>query len=110
MGLGRRPSVKNAVINFNSSGDNIVITNLASNPTTGPINVYGIIFTVGGATNITFKDGTTALSGAIVFTGNGSSMVLQINDEPYFPVSPGNNFVMNSSNAVQVSGIVYYTN
>lgn len=98
---------KSAVINFSSSGDNTVI---ALNSTL-PIHVYGILFTVGGATNITFKAGSTSLSGALVFTGNGSSMTIQINmDEPYFSCAPGSAFIMNSSGAVQVSGTVYYTN
>jgi hypothetical protein len=31
-------------------------------------------------------------------------------DEPYFTTTIGNAFVINSSNAVQVSGVVWYTN
>src|SRR6266704_1455429 len=94
---------KTAAINFAASGDNTVIAAV----TGAPITVFGFFFTVAGATNITFKDGSTALSGAVVFTGNGSAMTLQINDEPYFYCAPGDAFVMNNSNAVQVSGTVY---
>ena len=101
----RTASTRTAVINFSSSGDNTVISAVSANP----IKIYGIVFTVAGATNITFKDGTTALSGAIVLTGNGSSMTLPVNDEPYFTVSIGNAFVVNNSNAVQASGVVWYT-
>jgi hypothetical protein len=100
-----RSACKSAVINFSASGDNTVISAVSG----APINVYGLFFTVAGATNITFKDGTTALSGAVVFTSNGSAMTLQINDEPYFQCQPGDTFVMNNSNAVQVSGTIYYT-
>jgi hypothetical protein len=97
---------QSAPINFSGLGDNTVIA-AASN---GPINVYGIMFTVAGATNITFKSAATLLSGAMIFTGNGSSMTIAIDmDEPYFTCVPGNAFIMNSSLAVQVSGIVYYT-
>lgn len=74
-----------------------------------PINVFAMMFTVGGATNITVKDGSTALSGAIVFTGNGSSMTLPLQSSgPWYAVTLGNNFVINSSGAVQVSGTVWY--
>ena len=99
-------SVSSAVINFAASGDNTVV---AAN-TKVPINVTAIAFTVAGATNITFKNGATALSGAFVFTGNGSSMILPQNDRAWYIAYAGNNFVMNSSNAVQVSGTIWYTN
>lgn len=103
--MARRPDNYVAAISFNSSGDNVVI----SAPAAGPIVIYGLLFTVGGATNITFKNGATAQSGAIVFTANGSSLSMPNNEKPIFWADPGNNFVMNSSNAVQVSGVVYYT-
>lgn len=98
-------NLRSAAINISASGDSTVITG----GTNQIVKVYGLFFTVAGATNITFKDGTTALSAAVVFTGNGSAMTLQINDEPYFVTTSGNNFVMNSSSAVQISGTVYYT-
>jgi len=98
-------STRSASINVNSSGDNTVVA--AS--TTGTLNVYAIIFTVNGATNITFKSGSTALSGPIVFTGNGSSMALQQSENPWFSCLAGNDFVINSSNAVTIAGMVYYT-
>ena len=72
------------------------------------MGAHGIFYTVAGATNVTYKAGSTALSGAIVLTGNGSSQTLQISDEPYFYVPPGSAFVMNQSGAVQISGTVYY--
>lgn len=92
-------------INFNSLGDNTVIAAV----TGAPLNVYGIVFTVTGATNITFKDASTALSGAFVLTGNGSSFTLPMSDEPWFQVQPGDAFVVNSSNAVTVGGMLWYT-
>jgi hypothetical protein len=98
------PGMSRAAINFAASGDNTVIAAVVG----APILVFGIFFTVAGATNITFKDGTTSLSGAVVFTANGSAMTLQINDEPYFYCQPGDAFIMNNSSAVQVSGTVYY--
>lgn len=101
----RRSATRQGAINFSASGDNIIVTA----PANGPINVYGLVFTVTGATNITFKDASTALTGAMVFTGNGSSMTLPLQDEPWFQIQPGDNFIMNSSNAVTVGGALYYT-
>lgn len=101
-----RSSTRSAAISFNTSGDNTVISASSS----GPINVYSLFFTVSAATNITYKDSVAgAFSGAIVFTGNGSSQTLPMNEEPWFQVQPGSNFVINSSNAVSVGGIVWYT-
>jgi len=101
-----RSATYSAAINFNSSGDNVVI----SSPASGPINVYAIFFTVNGATNLTFKDSVVGnLSGAIVLTGNGSSLTLPMQDEPWYQIQPGSNFVMNSSNAVTFGGTIWYT-
>jgi len=95
-------------------GDNSIVAAVAAQGTgsgayTPPLRIHGIQFTVGGATNLTFKDGaSTSLSGAEVYTGNGSSKVLQINEEPYYYCQPGNAFIINSSAAVSIMGTVYY--
>jgi hypothetical protein len=100
------PRAKIAVINFSTSGDQIIVALGAF-----PINVVGLAFTVGGATNMTFKNGATAQSGAIILTTAGSSMTLPIVEGgSWFYADPGNNFIMNSSGAVQVSGTLWYTN
>lgn len=101
-----RSATRSAAISFSASGDNTVIAAAAS----GPLNVYGLFFTVAGATNITYKDSVAgALSGAVVFTGNGSSQTLPLQDEPYYQVQPGSAFLMNNSNAVAVGGTIWYT-
>jgi hypothetical protein len=96
--------LKSLAISFTTTGDNVVIPAIAG----ATIMVYGILFTVAGATNITFKDGSTALSGAMVFAVAGQGLTLYINEEPYFVCQPGDTFVMNQSGAVQTSGTVYY--
>src|SRR5678816_3371905 len=97
---------KSIPISFNTTGDNTVVAALSN----GQINVYGILFTVDAATNITVKSGATALTGALVFTGNGSSMTLELNmDEPYFYCPTNTPFIMNQSGTAQVSGVAYYT-
>jgi hypothetical protein len=103
--MPHRSSTYSAVINATSNGDNTII----SAPASGPINVYGIILTVSGATNLTFKDGTTALSGAIVLTANGSSVTLPLSDEPWFQIQPGDNFIINQSGNATMAGTIWYT-
>lgn len=101
-----RSATYSAAISFNSSGDNTVI----AAPASGPINIYAIFFTVTGATNFTVKDSVVgALSGAVVLTGNGSSFTLPLQEEPWYQIQPGSNFVINSSNAVSFGGTVWYT-
>lgn len=92
------------VINFAASGDNTVVAAVASQV----IRVYRIFFVVSGATNITIKDGaSTSLTGAMTFN-TGGAWVLDMSGDAWFTTASGNSFIINSSNAVQVSGAVYY--
>lgn len=98
--------LRQEVINFSTSGDHTVITATAG---ASPITVYGILLTVDGATAITFKDSAgTSFSGALLLTGSGSSLTLPLSASPWFPVGIGNDFIINSSNAVSVQGTVWY--
>jgi hypothetical protein len=102
----RRSATRSSPVSFSAAGDTVVI----ASPSIGPINVYGLFLTVNGATLITFKDSSVgALSGPFNLTGNGSSMSFVLQDEPWWQIKPGSNYVINSSNAVQVSGQVWYT-
>lgn len=93
-----------APITFSGSGDTIVIALVASNR----ILVDRIWLVSGGSTNLTFKDGAgTSLSGAVPLSANGG-LTFDLSGEPWFITSLGNDFVINSSSAVQVSGQVYY--
>lgn len=106
--MPRASGLNSAVISFNGTGDNTAI----ASPASGPINVYGIWFTVDAATLLTIKGGNgasaVALSGTYDMTGAGSSQTLQINDEPYFYCAPGVNFIINQSGTANVRGTVYY--
>lgn len=96
-----------AVIDFNTSGDHTIAAGVAGQE----INITNIAFTVGGETNLTWKSGATAISGAMDFGGA---------DEPRgmkdhlgccpLKTAAGEAFVLHSSIAVQVSGYVtgYY--
>lgn len=97
-------------ISFSASGDNVVIPAVAGQS----IKVFQLFLVVSATTNLTFKDGPTALDGPLDMTANGS-IVLDDNlgsrqsDRPWFTTSPGNAFTINQSGSAQVSGRVYFT-
>ena len=92
------------VINAAGAGDNTIISAVAGKS----IYVYRAILTTGGATNITIKDGaSTALSGAMPFN-QGGIIILDMSGDAWFTTTAGNAFIINSSNAVQLSGTIYY--
>ncbi len=97
--------LQSTVVNNNSGGD---IGSPVSPASQAIIRVYQIMLVLGGATNITFKDGSTALSGPMPMLANGS-YYLPMTGYPHFTTSVGNDFNINSSNAVQVSGTVWFT-
>ena len=72
------------------------------------IRIYRVMLVLGGITNITFQDGSTALSGAMPMLANGS-FFLPMDGYPHFTTLAGNAFNINSSAAVQVSGTVWFT-
>lgn len=104
LGPARTSSV---AVNFSSSGVNTIVAGAASTK----VRVYRLIIVATGATNITFQDdnGSPVLfTGAIPLQANGS-ITLDFSDEAWFTTTTAKGFTINSSNAVQVSGIVYYT-
>lgn len=94
--------VEQAAVNFSGSGDNIVITGFP----TQIIKVFQFFLVFAGATNITYKSGTTPLSGPLDFSANAA----HVHDYIQLPYTCllGDNFVINSSNAVQVGGTIWY--
>ena len=98
------PNLSSLPINFSGAGDNSVIPNSPGLL----IRVYRIWFVVAAVTNITFKRGSTLLSGAAPFQANGS-LVFDFTGEPWWnTLSDQEAFIINSSNAVAVTGQVYY--
>lgn len=95
------PSTK---IDFAASGNNTVITSVSGTT----INVQRMLLVATAATTVTFYDGSTALTGAITL-GIGGSIILDYSGNPWFTMTKGNSFIINSSAAVQISGRVYYT-
>ncbi len=93
-----------APINFAASGDNTIIAGVAGQV----IRVWKIFFIAGASTDITYKDASSAKSGPLPFSSN-EGMVLDFDTKPWITCLAGDAFVLNSTNAVQVSGMVYYT-
>jgi|KBSSwiStaDraftv2_1062776.scaffolds.fasta_scaffold259074_2 hypothetical protein len=92
-----------AVINASSASDNTIVAGVA----TQCILVFKIFFVASAATTVTFKDGSTALTGAITLTAGGS-FVLDLDSEPWFIATAGNAFVIAQSGTAQLSGRAYY--
>jgi hypothetical protein len=92
-------------INISASGSTVLVAGSG----TKSVRVYRLFLVVAGATNITFKDnaGTPVVfTGAMPLQANGS-ITLDFSSEPWFTTTAGAGFVINSSNAVQISGALY---
>jgi hypothetical protein len=96
------PEVQQGVINFNASGDNLVILGAINSR----IKVLQFFLVISAATNIIYKSGSTPISGPLVFGSNGAHVL----DYMQLPLTCnwGDSFIINSSNAVQVGGTVWY--
>ncbi len=90
-----------ASINVASSGNNTLVTRAV-----GTIKVYGLFAVPDGGMTIQFCNGSTAavLSGPMSI----NSITLPVQTEPYFTTTGTNNFVVNLSTSVQLSGMIYY--
>lgn len=110
--MAQKLNVQYTVINFSASGNTTVIpadtVPTGSNMRPSFINIWELALVMGGATNITFQDGTGPMSGPLPMLANGA-IALESTTTPHFIVSPTNGFVINSSNAVQVSGWVIWS-
>lgn len=95
--------VLQAPVNFNSSGDNTVIPGVMGQT----VRVLQFFLAIADVTNITYKSGSSALSGPLTFTSAGAH-VLDYGQLPLNCLNAGDSFVINSSNAVQVSGTIWY--
>lgn len=92
-----------AAINFSSSGDNTVITAGGGGQ---KIYVYKLYLVTSSPTDLQFKDG--AVTDAAIPMTSGGSMSLDFDSEPWFVGAANTAFKINSTNAVQVGGRIYY--
>lgn len=94
-----------AKIDINSSGDNTIVSATAGKQ----IHVHCIVWTVGGDVDIILKKGSTAFTGAMDFGGTDEPRGMVASHHMCPIVLPNNqDFVINLSAAVQVSGYLCY--
>ena len=99
----RLPWLLRVPINFSASGDNTIIAADAVNR----IVIHRIWLVCAGATNLTFKDNLP--SPAAVPMGVNGGLTFDATGEPWFITNVNTAFIINSSQAVQVSGECFYT-
>lgn len=90
-------------INTAGTGDNILVAGVSVQT----IRVHKIFFVCDTTTVISFKSGSTALTGPITLTPGGS-VVLDFDSAPWFTTFSGDGFVINQTGTAQLSGRVYY--
>jgi hypothetical protein len=104
------PGYLNASFSSAASGDVTAIAAVAGQP----LKIWRIVLAnaVATAQALIFKDGSTALTGAISLpSAVGGLLALDAgaNGNPLFTVTAGNAFVVNESAATSVTGFVQYT-
>lgn len=99
-------TILSAPINAALTGDNTLIAAVAGKS----IHVVDLFLVAAGTTNLTFKDGAAALTGAIPMAANGQLILPENpNSEWFATTNPANAFVLNSSGTtIQISGIIHY--
>ncbi len=100
-----RGQVKSAAISFTTTGDNTIVAAAAGKL----IVVVALLLVSTAPTNITVKDGTNLLSGAMPLAA-GIPLVLPVDPtvDWYATTAAANNLILNQSGAVQISGTVWY--
>lgn len=101
-------NLSSAQINAASSGQNTLLSGTALQT----IRVFKFFMVNSTSTdvNVKFRDGAaTDLHPAILLRANGGSFTLDFDGEPWFVTTAGNDFTINLSAAVQVSGRFYYS-
>ena len=102
-GYRTQATLTQAPIDVGDSGANVVIAGVAQQT----IRVHRLFLVVAADVDITVKSGTTPLTGAMSFKAGGGA-ALDLSEEPWFVTAAGDDFVFTLSDAVQVSGGIYY--
>jgi hypothetical protein len=84
-------------------GDNVLIAGVPDRS----IHVFQLWLVVTDDVTIQFYEGARAADGPVAMLASGS-VVLDDTAEPWFVTDPGDDFILNLSAAVQVSGRAYY--
>lgn len=93
-------------VNISNAGDSIVVPAVSGKLT----SVVRIFLVIGGVTSLTFKDGQNPQSGPLPLVANATFVLDMAKDRPWFQTTNVlNDLILNSSAAVQISGVIYYT-
>ena len=89
-------------LNFTGSGDQVVVTGAVGTR----IAVMQFFFIVSAGVTLTFKSGSTALTGPLAFLANGA----QVQDFIQLPLmcNDGDNFVINAAGSVTLGGTLWF--
>jgi hypothetical protein len=90
-------------VSFASASSNTIVAGVAGQI----IRVYRVLLVNTAANSLTFQDGSTALSGAMLL-GVSSILILPNCGIPWYQTSPGNAFNILASAGSQVSGTIWY--
>ena len=102
-----RPDIKTQVIDTNSASSNALVTAVSGKR----VRVHGVWIQAATVVTVTFEDDDgTNLTGPIDFTARERlEWYIRDNYEPYLVTQQGDGFNMLLSGAVQVSGVLHYS-
>lgn len=90
--------------NAAAAGDTVIVAAAAGLL----IRAFGMRLSVAGATIVQIKDGAGTVLEQFNFAGAGGSVVLDLRSVAFYMLTTGNAFIINSSAAVQVDGVLEY--
>lgn len=90
-------------VNISTPGDHNLIAAVAGQV----ITVWKLMLRSNGDNTLSIRDGTTPLMGAIDLA-QGGDVTLQKDSDPWFTLAANSPFNLNTTQAVQLSGRVYY--
>lgn len=93
-----------AVINHGANGDQTLVGLI----TDQYIRVVAMVLVTNGDVSVTFKNGSTAVTGAMSLPADGDKIVLPYCEAGWFETTIGQNLVLNLSGAVAVGGFLVY--
>jgi hypothetical protein len=103
----QRLNLQRASFTFTNTSNNTIIANPS---TTKTMQIWGFSMVQSAASNITFYNGTVAMSGAQAMVANGSYAYADNGRQPLFVIDPGQSFIVNQSGTAQCGGWVIYSN
>jgi len=101
--LSNPSQLTEAKIDIGASGTTAIV----SATTAQTSRLYRLLLVAAAPVNVTIKDGSTALTGAIALAA-GVPFILPLDGEPWFTTSANSALNLTTDGNVQVSGRVYY--